>query len=173
MNRPRASRAVYHLRPSRARPEGVLEQSRLDAAGGRIAVGVAVERSGVDAVERGLRESEQAYRERGDDDEKHTGCGVVRGERHQSMVGHCAHQIGPAVVALEGPDRARATGYSRVYLETRAGMHIYRVSFNYWELVKQQGEWRIARRTTRILGNAEAGALFRTAVGGRGRGGHS
>jgi uncharacterized protein (TIGR02246 family) len=98
---------------------------------------------------------------------------MVRGERHQSMVGHCAHQIGPAVVELHGPERAVATGYSRVYLETRAGMHIYRISFNHWELVKQQGEWRIARRITRILGNAEAGALFRTTVAGSARGGDS
>ena len=28
---------------------------------------------------------------------------MVRGERHQAMVGHCAHQIGPAVVTLMGP----------------------------------------------------------------------
>ena len=97
---------------------------------------------------------------------------MVRGERHQSMVGHCAHQIGPAVVELRGTDRAVATGYSRVYLETRAGIHIYRVSFNRWELVKEEGEWRIAHRTTRVLGNAEAQALFRTALsrdGGRAR----
>lgn len=92
---------------------------------------------------------------------------MVRGERHQSMVGHCAHQIGPAVVTLCGADRAEATGYSRVYLESRAGIHIYRVSFNRWELVKQAGEWRIARRTTRVLGSTEAQELFRHA-GGRG-----
>jgi len=85
---------------------------------------------------------------------------MVRGERHQSMVGHCAHQIGPAVVELRGADRAVATGYSRVYLETRAGTHVYRVSFNRWELVKQSGEWLIERRMTRILGNDEAKGIF-------------
>src|SRR5262245_63639278 len=31
---------------------------------------------------------------------------MVRGARHREMVGHCAHQIGPAVVTLEGSDRA-------------------------------------------------------------------
>jgi uncharacterized protein (TIGR02246 family) len=92
---------------------------------------------------------------------------MVQGERHQSMIGHCAHQIGPAVVEVRGSDRAVATGYSRVYLETRAGTHIYRVSFNRWELVKGNGEWRIARRTTRLLGHAEALAFFRDAVGRR------
>src|SRR5262245_9347823 len=58
---------------------------------------------------------------------------MVRGARHQAMVGHCAHQIGPAIVELRGPDRAVATGYSRVYLQTPAGTHIYRVSCNHWE----------------------------------------
>src|SRR5262245_14668400 len=40
---------------------------------------------------------------------------MVRGERHQAMVGRCAHQLGPAVVEVSG-DRATAVGYSRVYL---------------------------------------------------------
>ena len=39
---------------------------------------------------------------------------MVRGPRHQAMLPNCAHQIGPAVVELDG-DRAVATGYSRVY----------------------------------------------------------
>jgi uncharacterized protein (TIGR02246 family) len=81
---------------------------------------------------------------------------MVRGARHQEMVGHCAHQIGPAVVTVDGPDRAAAVGYSRVYLATRAGTHVYRVSLNRWELVKANGAWRIARRTTRILGHSDA-----------------
>jgi hypothetical protein len=84
---------------------------------------------------------------------------MVRGERHQSMVGNCAHQIGPAIVTLDG-ERATATGYSRVYLATRAGIHVYRVSFNRWELEKRGGEWSIRRRSTRLLGHAEARALF-------------
>ena len=63
---------------------------------------------------------------------------------------------GPAVVRVDGDDRASALGYSRVYLETRAGTHVYRVSLNRWELVKQRGEWLIAHRTTRKLGSADA-----------------
>jgi uncharacterized protein (TIGR02246 family) len=81
---------------------------------------------------------------------------MVRGARHQAMVGRCAHQIGPAVVTLEGPARATAVGYSRVYLATDAGTEIYRVSLNRWELVKRDGDWFIARRTTRLLGHREA-----------------
>ena len=81
---------------------------------------------------------------------------MVRGSRHQEMVGHCAHQIGPAVVTLDGPDRASAIGYSRVYLATRAGTHVYRVSTNRWRLVKREGRWLVAERTTRLLGHREA-----------------
>lgn len=84
---------------------------------------------------------------------------MVRGERHQAMVGHCAHQIGPAVVTLDG-DRATATGYSRVYLQTAAGTHVYRVSLNEWALVKRDGAWLIAHRTTRMLGHADALSVF-------------
>lgn len=87
---------------------------------------------------------------------------MVRGPRHQAMLPDCAHQIGPAVVELAG-DRAVATGYSRVYVRGDAGITIYRVSFNRWELERREGLWLIARRTTRLLGHAEAAALFRTA----------
>ena len=88
---------------------------------------------------------------------------MVRGPRHQAMLPRCAHQIGPAVVEVHG-DRATAVGYSRVYVRREAGIETYRVSFNRWELVKENGAWRIARRTTRILGHDEAQALFRDAV---------
>ena len=80
---------------------------------------------------------------------------MVNGPRHQAMVGHCAHQIGPAVVEVDG-DRATATGYSRVYLQTVAGTHVYRVSCNRWSFVRRDVGWFIAHRTTRMLGHAEA-----------------
>ncbi len=85
---------------------------------------------------------------------------MVRGPRHQATLPNCAHQIGPAVVEIDG-DRALATGYSRVYVRRAAGIEIYRVSFNRWELERRDGEWLIARRTTRLLGHEEAARLFR------------
>lgn len=85
---------------------------------------------------------------------------MVRGDRHQRMVGHCAHQIGPAVVEVAG-DRAVAIGYSRVYLQRGSDIGVYRVSMNRWELERRDGQWLIAHRVTRILGHAEATALFR------------
>lgn len=84
---------------------------------------------------------------------------MVRGDRHQAMVGHCAHQIGPAVVRVAG-GRAVALGYSRVYLHAEHGIAIYRVSLNRWELERRDGRWLIARRVTRLLGHAEALAIF-------------
>jgi ketosteroid isomerase-like protein len=88
---------------------------------------------------------------------------MVRSERHQNMVGRCAHQIGPAVVEIHG-DRAKATGYSRVYLHTDRGIQVYRVSLNHWELERREGQWLIAHRTTRLLGHAEARRVFETAL---------
>src|SRR5215470_8651389 len=89
---------------------------------------------------------------------------MVRSDRHQQMVGHCAHQIGPAVVWVDG-DRAVALGYSRVYLQSAQGIGIYRVSLNRWELERRSGEWLIARRLTRLLGHAEATAIFENGLG--------
>src|SRR5437870_5763919 len=80
---------------------------------------------------------------------------MVRGARHQAIVGRCAHQIGPAVVEVQA-DRAVATGYSRVYLRTGDTIGIHRVSLNRWEFERRNGQWQIARRTTRLLGHEEA-----------------
>ena len=90
---------------------------------------------------------------------------MVRGPRHQAMLPNCAHQIGPAAVEVSG-DRAVATGYSRVYVRKDDGIRIYRVSFNRWELERRDGEWQIARRTTRLVGHEDAAALFRAARAG-------
>jgi len=88
---------------------------------------------------------------------------MVRGPRHQAMLPRCAHQIGPAVVEVHG-DRATAVGYSRVYVRREAGIEIYRVSFNRWELERRDGVWLVARRTTRLLGHEEAQGLLKGAV---------
>jgi len=92
---------------------------------------------------------------------------MVRGPRHQELVGHCAHQMGPALVEVLEAGNAVASGYSRVYLATRAGTHVYRVSLNRWELVKRDGGWLIARRTTRRLGLDEAPPLLAGALARR------
>ena len=80
---------------------------------------------------------------------------MLRAERHQSMVGRCAHQIGPAVVRVSG-DHATAVGYSRVYLADHGRVGVYRVSTNRWRLERRGGQWTIVARTTRLLGHTEA-----------------
>ena len=87
-------------------------------------------------------------------------CDMVRSDRHQNMVGRCAHQIGPAVVHLDG-DRAMAIGYSRVYLKEADRIEVYRVSYNRWDLERRDGEWQIVHRRTRLLGHREAKQVFR------------
>jgi ketosteroid isomerase-like protein len=99
--------------------------------------------------------------------------GVMRGRKgirdmvlnnpHHSLVGNCAHQIGPAVVEVNG-DRAVATGYSRVYLRQGDGFEVFRVSFNRFELERRGRQWQIAHRTTRLLGHAEAKTIFAAAL---------
>ena len=84
---------------------------------------------------------------------------MVRSDRHQGMVGRCAHQIGPAVVRIDG-DRAVALGYSRVYLRGDDGIEVYRVSMNRWELARRAGAWMIVHRLTRLLGHDEAAGIF-------------
>lgn len=91
---------------------------------------------------------------------------MVRGARHQAMVGHCAHQIGPAIVQIDG-DAATALGYSRVYLQGDDGIAIYRVSVNRWTLARQADGWVITHRLTRLLGHAEALALLRNGLDAR------
>lgn len=102
---------------------------------------------------------------------------MVRGPRHQALLPNCAHTIGPAVVEVDG-DRAVATAYSRIYLRDgrrdepregrrdESGIALWRLSFNRFELVRRDGRWWIARRTTRLLGHEEAQGLFRRALPG-------
>jgi uncharacterized protein (TIGR02246 family) len=85
---------------------------------------------------------------------------LVLGDFHQSLLPNCAHTIGPAVVAVDG-DRAVATGYSRIYLKTGDEIRLFRLAFNRWELVKQDGRWLVHRRTTRMVGHAEAQDVLR------------
>ena len=74
---------------------------------------------------------------------------------HQRLLPNCAHTIGPAVVHVEG-DAATATGYSRIYLHHGDDFVLFRVGCNHCDLRRVGDEWQIARRTSRVLGSAEA-----------------
>ena len=123
----------------------------VDAGDGDAAASVFTD-DGVYDVDVGLMEGRTAVR------------AMIGGARHQAMVGRCAHQMGPVIVTLDDDGtHAGAVGYSRVYLQTPAGTHVYRVSFNRWWLLKRDGAWLIARRLTRTLGHAEALDVLRGA----------
>jgi len=60
--------------------------------------------------------------------------------------------------------RAELEDAFRSYVRREAGIEIYRVSFNRWELERRDGVWLVARRTTRLLGHEEAQGLLKGAV---------
>jgi ketosteroid isomerase-like protein len=80
---------------------------------------------------------------------------MVLGPGHQRLLPNCAHTIGPAVVRVDG-DTAVAVGYSRIYHRQADDFVLFRIGCNRWELQRTAGGWRIATRTTRVLGSEEA-----------------
>jgi ketosteroid isomerase-like protein len=90
---------------------------------------------------------------------------IVADERHQAIVGRCAHTVGPIVVDVDG-DRATATGYMRVYVADveNGGVELWRMSFTTLTLVRSSATWRIAERTSRVLGAEHAPELLRNGL---------
>lgn len=90
---------------------------------------------------------------------------MVAGEGHQSLIRQgCAHIMALPVVHVDG-DRARATGYSRVYLHQTDGYEVWRVSANHWELERTPSGWKVTRRVNRTIDGApEARDLLRRAL---------
>ena len=86
---------------------------------------------------------------------------LVLGEGHQRLLPNCAHTIGPVMVRVEG-DTAVAAGYSRIYhRDDKGGEHdrftLFRIGLNQWRLTRDaSGAWRVAHRSSRILGNEGA-----------------
>jgi ketosteroid isomerase-like protein len=80
---------------------------------------------------------------------------MVLGRFHQGLLPNCAHTIGPAVVRVDG-DTAVAVGYSRIYHRQADDFVLFRIGCNRWELQREADGWRIAQRTTRMLGSEEA-----------------
>jgi len=84
---------------------------------------------------------------------------MVLGRGHQRLLPNCAHTIGPAAVHVEG-DTAVAVGYSRIYHRQADDFVLFRIGCNRWDLEREADGWRIARRTTRVLGSEEAQAVL-------------
>src|SRR3954453_22233726 len=88
----------------------------------------------------------------------------VLDERHQAIVGRCAHTMGPFVtdVDVEG-DRAVATGYVRVYVSEpdMRNPRLWRIGYTRLELVRDGNTWRIATRLSRSLAAEDAAEVLR------------
>jgi ketosteroid isomerase-like protein len=90
---------------------------------------------------------------------------LVLDERHQAIVGRCAHTMGPFVVDVDG-DRATATGYVRVYVSDPDMRHprLWRIGTTELGLVRSGATWRIATRVSRSLGAADGAELLRSGL---------
>jgi hypothetical protein len=86
---------------------------------------------------------------------------LVLDERHQEIVGRCAHTMGPFVVDVDvdDADRATATGYVRVYISDpdMRNPRLWRIGYTHFELLRDGPTWRIATRVSRSPG-ADGGA---------------
>lgn len=75
---------------------------------------------------------------------------VVNSAAHQEQLPCTAHEVGPVVVAIDG-DTAVATGYSFLHLQVEGGYRNTRISYNRWELRREDSRWLIASRHTALL----------------------
>ena len=75
------------------------------------------------------------------------------------VLGSSIGEARDAILAKQFPG-----GYWHAPLEANVGMDAQYVVFNRFELERRGGRWRIARRTTRMLGHDEAHALFTRAL---------
>jgi len=79
--------------------------------------------------------------------------GSMESDAFKAMLPKVAHVPGPFVVHVEG-DRAVATGYLTLFMSGN-GITPARQSLGRWEMVRQDGRWRISRRIVRSIGHAE------------------
>ena len=102
---------------------------------------------------------------------------IVRGAPHMAAVrGGMAHFAGLPHVRIDG-DRAVATGYLQIIVPHRegpeiglgdyppsAGLVVWRLSANRWELERTPDGWRITKRTIRTVPSIEALDLLRRGI---------
>ena len=88
---------------------------------------------------------------------------MLTSDMHQSLLPNCAHTVGPLVVTVTG-ESAAALGYSRVYNKTGDIPILMRLAFNQWMMQKVDGNWQIARRESRVIGEAAAQKMLKEAL---------
>jgi SnoaL-like domain len=88
---------------------------------------------------------------------------IIDGDGHQANLPRCAHTAGPFDVAVDG-NQAIAIGYFRTYVAQSTGNELWRLAFTRFELRRELGDWKIARRTSREVGTSEAQDVLRGAL---------
>ena len=89
---------------------------------------------------------------------------LVLDERHQAIVGRCAHTMGPFVTDIDVTgDRATAIGYVRVYISDpdMRNPRLWRIGYTRLELVRDGDTWLIATRLSRSLAAEGAAEVLR------------
>ncbi len=91
---------------------------------------------------------------------------LLNNSEHIGMVNNgCAHVMGLPYITVDG-DRGTALSYSRVYRHNDGEFHLWRVSANLWECERINGQWKVARRTNRLInGDPAARELLRRGTG--------
>ena len=84
---------------------------------------------------------------------------MLRSDMHRSLLPNCAHTVGPLQVEISDKT-VRVSGYSRVY----HNQSLMRLAVNIWHLHDTDAGWKIARRESRLVGDAAAQTLLQTAL---------
>ena len=87
---------------------------------------------------------------------------MLRSDMHQSLLPNCAHTVGPLVVDIHR-DTSKVLGYSHVYHNKDGKPELMRLAFNRWDM-RKDGTWKIARRESRVMGEAAAQVMIRKAL---------
>lgn len=88
---------------------------------------------------------------------------MLRSDLHQSMLPNTAHTIGPSTIEVNG-STAQAIGYSRLYLQEGEQPRLMRLAINQWGFEKVSGQWLIASRTSRLVGEQAAQEILLSLV---------
>lgn len=95
------------------------------------------------------------------DGEPHQGSAAVdamlQGDRHQGLIGRgVAHFGGPPMIDVDG-DRAVALNYSLIMRREQDRYFLWRVSAVRWDVERVDSQWRVRRRTNRLLDETGSG----------------
>ena len=92
---------------------------------------------------------------------------MVSSTFHRDLVANgCCHFIGPSVVTVTG-DTAVAISESLVLVRDDDSYRVWRATANHFELRRIERQWRITKRTSRVLdGQPGAHALLKAGLAG-------